>query len=274
MEIIVSHNHLDFDGLAAMVAAQKLYPRAELVFVGGLSGNVQRFMSLHKDSLIIKRIKEIDLSIVELVVVVDTNSPRRLGDLAAWIRQSSVDVHLYDHHPDPLEPLKPKVKITDTLGAVTTLLVERIQQRGYKLTRFEATILALGIYEDTGSLTFTSTTARDVRAVAYLLEQGANLSIVANFIELSFTDEQKYLFNRLLASIRHKNVNGIDVVLASARHKETVGNLDFITHKLGDVETLDALFSVVEMGKRVYIVARSRTDSLDVGEVCTVFGGG
>ena len=28
------------------------------------------------------------------------------------------------------------------------------------------------------------------------------------------------------------------------------------------------------MSKRVYIVARSRTDSLDVGEVCKVFGGG
>lgn len=274
MEIIVSHNHLDFDGLACMVAAQRLYPRAELVFVGGMSGNVQRFMSLHKDSLIIRRLKEINLSEVELVVVVDTNSPRRLGDLASWIRQSEVEIHLYDHHSEPLEPLNAQVKVTDTLGAATTLLVEKIQQMGQKMTRFEATVLALGIYEDTGSLTFTTTTARDVRAVAYLLEQGANLSVVANFIELSFTDQQKELFNRLLSSVRHKNINGIDVVIASARDRETVGNLDFITHKLGDVETLDALFTVVEMSKRVYIVARSRTDSLDVCEVCKVFGGG
>ncbi|MGI6648418.1 MAG: CBS domain-containing protein [Bacillota bacterium] len=274
MEIIVSHNHLDFDGLASMVAAQRLYPRAEMVFVGGLSGNVQRFMSLHKDSLMIKRVKEIPLDRVRRVVVVDTNSPRRLGDLGSWLRKSSAEIHLYDHHPEPVEPLKATVKVTDTIGAATTLLVEKIRKSGLRLSRFEATLLALGIYEDTGSLTFTTTTVRDVRAVAYLLEQGANLGIVANFIELSFTDEQKFLFNRLLSSVQHKTINGIDVVLASARSDKQIGNLDFLTHKLGDIETFDAFFTVVEMSNRVYIVARSRTDSLDVGEVCAIFGGG
>ncbi|NLK51212.1 MAG: CBS domain-containing protein [Syntrophomonadaceae bacterium] len=274
MEIIVSHNHLDFDGLASMLAAQRLYPRAELVFVGGLSGNVQRFMSLHKDSLLVKRIKQIPLDQVERVIVVDTNSPRRLGELANWIRNTSAEIHLYDHHPEAVESLSATVKVTDTVGAGVTLLVEKIQQNGLKLSRFEATVLALGIYEDTGSLTFTTTTVRDVRAVAYLLENGANLSIVANFIELSFTDEQKALFNQLLASVQHRMVNGVDVLLASAKNEETVGSLDFITHKLGDLDVFDVLITMVEMGNRVYIVARSRTDSVDVGEVCTVFGGG
>gem|GEM_PF-6395582 len=37
MEIITSHNALDFDGLASMVAAGKLFPSAVKVFSGTLS---------------------------------------------------------------------------------------------------------------------------------------------------------------------------------------------------------------------------------------------
>lgn len=54
MDIITSHNALDFDGLAAMVAAGKLYPAAVKVFSGTLSRNVKKFMALYKDLLAVK----------------------------------------------------------------------------------------------------------------------------------------------------------------------------------------------------------------------------
>lgn len=38
MEIITSHVNADFDSLAAMVAAKRLYPQAELVFPGSQIG--------------------------------------------------------------------------------------------------------------------------------------------------------------------------------------------------------------------------------------------
>lgn len=274
MQIIVSHNHLDFDGLASMVAARKLYPRAEMVFVGGLAGNVQRFMSLHKDSLPVRRVRDIQLSRVRRVVMVDTNSPRRLGELTEWFKHNSPEVHIYDHHPLSEDTPANSLLVSGQVGATTTLLVEKIQERPIKLSGFEATVLALGIYEDTGSLTFVSTTVRDVRAVAYLLECGANLEVVANFIELTLNDEQKTLFNHLLASVQHRTINGIDVVIAAAVSPRSVGNLDFITHKLANLETFDLLLVAVQMEKRIYLVARSRSDSVSAGEICSVWGGG
>ena len=48
MEIITSHNALDFDGLASMVAAGKLYPGA-VGISGTLSKNIRQFMALYKD---------------------------------------------------------------------------------------------------------------------------------------------------------------------------------------------------------------------------------
>jgi tRNA nucleotidyltransferase (CCA-adding enzyme) len=41
--IITSHNALDFDGLASMVAAKILYPQAVQVFSGTLSRHVKKF---------------------------------------------------------------------------------------------------------------------------------------------------------------------------------------------------------------------------------------
>jgi tRNA nucleotidyltransferase (CCA-adding enzyme) len=45
-------------------------------------------------------------------------------------------------------------------------MVELLKQREIPISPLEATVFALGIYEETGSLTFVSTTERDVLAVA------------------------------------------------------------------------------------------------------------
>ena len=39
-----------------------------------------------------------------------------------------------------------------------------VAERGLEVTPLEATVFALGIHEDTGSLTFPTTTVRDVEA--------------------------------------------------------------------------------------------------------------
>ena len=51
---------------------------------------------------------------------------------------------------------------------------------GVALTPLEATTIAHGIYTDTGGLTYPSTGAADARAVAYLLEQGADVQIISD----------------------------------------------------------------------------------------------
>jgi len=43
MEIITSHTNADFDALASMVAAKKLYPDAKLVFPGSQEKSMRDF---------------------------------------------------------------------------------------------------------------------------------------------------------------------------------------------------------------------------------------
>ena len=47
-QLIMSHVGTDFDGLASMVLAQKLYPGSHLVFPGRKGPGVKEFYDLHK----------------------------------------------------------------------------------------------------------------------------------------------------------------------------------------------------------------------------------
>jgi tRNA nucleotidyltransferase (CCA-adding enzyme) len=274
MNVITTHTNTDLDALASMVAAQKLYPGAVMVFPGKMSRSVEEFMALHKDTLSVRAVREINPELVELLVLVDTKSPGRLAGLADLLTRSTVEVHIYDHHPRAEGDAVGRVEIIEVVGATTTLLVEKIQARGLALTPMEATILTLGIYEDTGSLIFTSTTARDVQAVAYLLEQGANLAVVADFLGRPLTAEQRSLLKTLLTAAEHHQINGIKFLIAKGTVDEFIGGLALLTHKLADFALVDAVFTVVEMDDRVHVVARSSIPEVNVKDILSFFGGG
>jgi len=273
VEIITTHVNTDLDALAAMVAARKLYPGAVMVFPGNLSRSVEVFMALHKDALDVKAARDVNPDLVELVVLVDTKSPGRLANLAAILEKPGLEIHIYDHHPREAGDVLGTVEVVEMVGAATTLLVEKIRERELKITPLEATILSLGIYQDTGSLVYSGTTARDADAVAYLLSNGANLAVVADFLDRPFTVEQRILLKDLLFSAEHLQVNGVKLLIAKGNVDEFVGGLAGLTHKLAEFERPDAVFTVVEMDDRVHVVARSSVPEVNVKEILGVLGG-
>lgn len=275
MEIITTHVNTDLDGLASMVAAQKLYPGAELIFPGKLSRNVEEFLALHKDTLKnVRNIKDINISKVKRLIMVDTKSPGRVSKLKDLFNLPNVEVHIFDHHPRAEGDVVGKVELVEPIGACTTLLIERIRAKGLEITPLEATIMALGIYEDTGCLVFTNTTPRDIRAAAFLLEQGANLAVVSDFLGRPLTQDQKALLKKLLVSAEHHHINGTKILIARGSVEEFVGGLALLTHKLAEIEQIDAVFTVVEMEDRVHLVGRCPLKEVNCKDVMEQFGGG
>lgn len=274
MEVITTHSMTDFDGLAAMIAAKKLYPGAHLVLPGKAGRNVEDFLSLHKDVFLLEDPKGIDLSAVRRLILVDTRNPRRIGLLGALVGRADVEVHIYDHHPPDEDDARGTLEVVAPVGATTTLLVERIREAAAELSSFEATVLALGIYEDTGSLLYPSTTTRDVAAVEFLLDRGANLVVVADFLGRPLTEEQKGLLKELILNAERHLINGVKILIAKARISDFFDGIALLTHKLAEIERLDAVFSVVEMEDRVYVVGRSALPDLDIRGVLQHFGGG
>ncbi|MEW5952852.1 MAG: CBS domain-containing protein [Bacillota bacterium] len=273
MEIITTHTNTDLDAIASMVAAQKLYPDAAIILPGKLSRNVEDLTSLHKDTLGLKTVKEIDLKEVKRVILVDTKNPRRIGKIAEILDKPEVEIHIYDHHPWAEGDVRGDVEVVEMIGSTATLLTELIREQDISLSPLEATVMALGIYGDTGSLVFTNTTPRDVAAVAFLLEQGVNLAVVGDFLGRPMTDEQKDLLKVLLNNAEIHVVNGIKVLVARAATGDYVVGLALLTHTISEIERPDAVFTVVEMEDRVHLVGRSSLNQLNIKNVMAEFGG-
>ncbi|MFA4830214.1 MAG: DHH family phosphoesterase, partial [Thermodesulfovibrionales bacterium] len=161
MEIITSHINADFDSLASMVAAKKLYPEADIVFAGSQEKKLRDFIEAFKP-VEIKRIRDIDLANIKRLIIVDTKNPDRIGQFAEIISKPGIDIHIYDHHPLTKEDIHGSIEVIEEVGATATIFSEILKTRKLQPSPMEATILCLGIYEETGSLLFPSTTERDL----------------------------------------------------------------------------------------------------------------
>lgn len=275
LEVITTHVNADFDGLASMVAAKKLYPNATLVFAGSQERNLRDFFV--RSSLYFMnfaRIRDINLEDIKRLILVDTRQASRIGKFAELFPNPEIEVHIYDHHPPAADDLKGTVEVIKPVGATVSILTEIIRERGIPLTPDEATIMALGIYEDTGSFTFASTTPAEFEAAKFLLEQGANLNTVAEMLTRELTVDQVALLNDLIRNATTLNISGIEVVIARATTSQYVGDFAVVAHKFMDMENIQVLFALAQMEERVFIVGRSRLGEVNVGEILTELGGG
>ena len=273
MEIIVAHQLTDFDGLAAMVAASKLYPDAVPVFPGRLHKLVKDFMALYRDEIDIAYLNDIELEEVEKVFIVDTAKYENLGELGNKLNWHDIEVIVYDHHPHGEEDWI-NLDLSEDVGATTTILINKLIAEGLNINPVEATIFALGIYADTGSMTHDTTTPDDMRAAAYLLKNGANLKIVDQFLQESLTPKQRQVLDNLLDKEEVLEVEGIEISLFPLKYDTYVTGLNRVAEKIKDIYNLSSLFLLVEMDGKVEIIARSNDEAVNVGRICMSLGGG
>jgi tRNA nucleotidyltransferase (CCA-adding enzyme) len=274
MDVITTHINADFDAVASMIAAKKFYPDAVLVFPGSQEKSVRDFLSTTPVTFDFHKIRDIDLESITRLILVDAKSRDRIGHFSKIIDREGMVIHIYDHHPLTPEDIKGQKIIIEPVSATTTIFTEMFQQNKIDISPVEATVLALGIYEETGSLIFSSTTVRDITAAAYLLKKGANLNVVANFISRELGAEEIELLNELVHSARDYIIHGIRVKIARASRENYIGDVAYLAHKLRDIEEVDALFLMVMMEDKVYIIARSNVAEADVSEILQPFNGG
>lgn len=269
MDIILTHENADFDAVASQLAAHKLMPQAVPVLPTRLNRNVRGFVSLYWDELPFWKVEELPRKPVGHVVLVDTQHVQTVRGMG-----KKTLVQVIDHHPHDGGDKPNWQVIVDLVGATTTILVERLMTEAAALTPIEATLLALGVYEDTGSLSYGTTTPRDARAAAWLLEQGASLDMVREFLQHSLEDEQRHLYEQLLEKAETHIIGSETVVIACAQADHPVEEIATLAHRLRDALHPSALFVLVDLGSHIQMVARSTSDTIDVGGVAVRLGGG
>jgi len=274
-EIITTHINADFDALASMIAAHKLYPEAALVFPGSQEKNLRDFF-LHSTSYLFNfsKIKQIDFGRIKRLILVDTRQRSRIGNFNKILERKDLEIHIYDHHPDSEDDIRGDVEVIEEVGATTSILTILIRKRGISISPDEATIMCLGIHEDTGSFTFSSTRPGDYLAAAWLSEQGANNNLIADMLTRELTAEQIWLLNDLTRSATTLIINGVEIVVAKITREDYVGDFAVLVHKFMEMENLNVLFALAQMEDKIYLVARSRIEDVNVAEIALSFGGG
>ena len=274
-EVITTHINADFDALASMIAAKKLYPGATLVFPGSQERNLRNFF-LHSTSYLFDftKIKKIDFGRIKRLIIVDTRQRSRIGRFAELLDKEDVKIHIYDHHPDSADDIHGETEVIHETGATTSILSRIIRERGIPISPDEATIMCLGIHEDTGSFTFSSTRPEDYRAAAWLTEQGANQNLIADMLTRELTAEQVWLLNDLTKSATTRIINGVEVVICKAIREDYIGDFAVLVHKFMEMENLNVIFALAQMEDKIYLVARSRIEDVNVAEIALTFKGG
>ena len=275
LEVITTHVNADFDAVASMIAAGRLYPNATMVFPGSQEKNIRNF---YVQSVIylfnVSKVKDIDLDQVRRLILVDTRNPSRIGPLQGVLNNENLSIHIYDHHPEAPGDLRGELEVISEVGANATIMSELLADNEMMLTPDEATVLAMGIYEDTGSFTFRSTTPRDFKAAARLLEQGADLNVVGEIVSRELTIDQVALLNEMIKSATIHSINGVEIMLTQAVSERYVDEVAVLVNKLMDMKNVHVMFALAHMDGRIYMVARSRLTQVDVGEAARHFGGG
>lgn len=275
VQIVIPHKNVDFDALASLCAASMLYGEAKAVLPTSLNPNVRAFLSLHKDVFPFEALKNIDLESVERLIVVDANRWNRLEAIGALSKRTDLDIHLWDHHPDPADINASFVR-REPMGAATTLLVESLVEKRFELSPIHATLFLTGIYEDTGHLTFPSTTPRDLRAAAALLEMHADLKVIQAILRPTYGPRQKEILFTLLADPKRIRFKGYQLGMGRMDIEGHVPGLAEVVSMYRHIINVDAAFVIFRDIKNncCMVIGRSGADSLDVGAVMRLLGGG
>jgi nanoRNase/pAp phosphatase (c-di-AMP/oligoRNAs hydrolase) len=275
MQVVTTHKNTDFDGLASVMAATLLYPGAVPVIPRSVNPNVKAFLSIHKDLFPVYTFDDIDVEKVKRLIVVDINSWSRLGRIGRVRKKNDLEVILWDHHSNNGD-IDSAWKCQEEVGATITLMIRELKKERKVLTPIQATLFLTGLYEDTGHLTFPSTTAEDAHAAAYLLERKADLSIVSSFLRPAYGEKQKNILFEMLQKAKRKRIKGYKVSVNKLDIKGHVDSLAVVVRMYREILNVDAAFGIFHNTERgnCMIIGRSNIEDIDIGSIMRSLGGG
>lgn len=282
MDLILCHTTADFDTLGAAVGLTRLLPGAKIVLTGGCHPAVGDFLALHRDEYPLIERRAVNPQQIRSLVIVDAQQRSRLGKAAEWLDLPHVEaIAIYDHHLNTESDIPAATRHLEAVGATTTLIVERLQTQHIALTPVEATVMALGIHVDTGSLTFEHSTVRDAYALAWLMTQAASVPVIAEYVEPGLSPELQELLRQALDHIQSETIQGTTLSWVLLQTESYVSGLSSLTSQLLDLTANDVLLLAVRYPirpdadeERVTIIGRSWVEGVNLADIFKPLGGG
>ncbi len=274
VRIITTHLSADFDAFAAAVCAVRLYPGAKVLFPGSQELAVRRFLAETDIPFPELKLRRARTETIEHAVVVDTRSPSRLGEVHALLMRDRCPVTIIDHHLEDEDGLEADELIEGPVGATCTLLARLFDEHGIEPTPEEATLMLMGIYEDTGGLSYRETCPEDMRVCAWLLEHGASLAWVRKWVLKVLQPNQLELLNRMVEATEEVSIAGVPVSIAMLEVDRYHEEAAFVVHRWVEIFEIAVGAVLLVRPPNINLILRSRVPGLHVGRVAQRFGGG
>ena len=273
------HQTADFDSLGAAIGLSLLHPGAKIVLTGGSHPTVGEFLALYRDRFNLIEARSVATESIRALYVPDTQKRSRLGKAQDWFDLPHVNqIEVYDHHLDAESDLNPTAVHIEEVGAITTAIVELLQQAQILPSAFEVTAMALGIHADTGSLTYDQTTPRDAAALAWLMSQGAVVKTISEYVEPGLSPQLQLLLRQALADLETADVLGYKIASVLLQTDDFVPGLAGLTSRLVDLTESDALLLGHQYQKKnttkLTVIGRSRLRETNLNTLFSEYGGG
>jgi tRNA nucleotidyltransferase (CCA-adding enzyme) len=274
VKIITTHLSADFDAFAAAVCAVRLYPGYQVLFPGSQEAAVRRFLEDTGFPFPELKLRPARRETLEHAVVTDTRNPARLGEVWDLIQRDRCPITVIDHHTTEEDMLGADEIVSRPVGATCTIVAELMGERNLPPTPEEASLLLMGIYEDTGGLSYRETSPADLRTVAWLLEQGGSLEWVRRWVIKALQPDQLELLNEIVEASEEVLINDTPVALSMVEVDRYHEEAAFVVHRW--IETFEYPVGIAMLVRppHVNLIFRSRISGLHAGRIAQQFGGG
>jgi len=274
MIIATTHKNTDFDGLASVIAATILYPGCVGVVPKMTNKNVERFLSTHKTAFNLILPHEVKHEKISKLVVVDTDQWHRLDRMEKLAGREDLTIEIWDHHTMAGGDIVAHRTCKERIGSTVTLFAREMEKRGLQLTPLDSTVMLIGLYEDTGHLSFPGTTADDARAAGYLLDNRADLNVAGFFLNPPYEENQKEILFEMMKQTEKRSICGYAIGFNHLTLDKKVPNLAAVVSMYRKIVNVDALFVIFTSDDRHAVIGRSGVEGIDFGQILQIFGGG
>jgi len=137
-------------------------------------------------------------------------------------------------------------------------------------------LFLMGLYEDTGNLTFPSTLAEDAHAAGFLLDRKADLTILATFLKQAYAKKQKDILYDMIQKSETMKLSGFSVAFSKLDIQGRVQNLAMVVQMYKEIVNADAAFGVFRDldQDKCMVIGRSGIDEINISLIMRSLGGG
>lgn len=160
------------------------------------------------------------------------------------------------------------------IGATVTMLIQEIEKQRKLVTPIQATLFLMGLYEDTGNLSFPSTLPEDAYAAGFLLDRKADLNILATFLKSAYSKRQKDILFEMVKKAERTQLGGFSFSLSQLAISGRIQNLAMVVQMYREIVNVDVAFGIFQDTEqdKCMVIGRSGVDEINIGVLMRSMG--